>query len=80
MDYEAWMARARAVIETELRAGDHFEVKQLFPGHEWEALSTGERRDFGRYFSSAGKDGRLTTVERCENGKARQNRYVKREV
>lgn len=78
MDYEQWMERAKEVIETELQEGVKFEVKSLFPGHEWDALRKGERSSFGRYFSSAVQDGKVADVERCENGKTHHNQYVKR--
>lgn len=78
MDYEQWMERAKEVIDGQLQIGTRFEVKSLFSGHEWEALSKGDRTGFGRYFSNAVKEGRLVGVDRCENGKARHNQYIKR--
>lgn len=79
MNYEEWCAKAVRAIETQIIPGNVFEVKHLFPGHEWLTLSPSDRRIFGRYFSAAVKEGRIENVERCEDGKARQNQYVKKE-
>ena len=79
MDYEQWMNRAEMAIKLEIITGSKFEVKHLFPGHEWEALPKGERINFGKYFSDAVKEGRLISVERCENGKTHHNQYIKKE-
>lgn len=76
MDYEGWLNRAKKTIKENMRPGVKFEVRQLFPGHEWEELSRGERISFGKYFSDAVKDGRLEFVSRCENGKTRHNQYI----
>lgn len=78
MDYEQWMDRAKEVIDGQLQIGTKFEVKSLFSGHEWENLSRGERTGFGMYFSNAVKEGSVVGVDRCENGKARHNQYIKR--
>lgn len=78
MDYEYWIKRAELAIENDIQPGRKFEVKHLFPGHEWEALSRGERISFGRYFSDVVKEKRLFNVEKCENGKTRHNQYIKK--
>lgn len=77
MDHEKWMEQAKETISTQIRPGSKFEVKQLFPGHEWDALSKGERISFGRYFANSVGDGKIENVVRCENGKTRHNRYIK---
>ena len=79
MDYELWTERALKTIETKMLPGKKFEVKHLFPGHEWEALSRGERSTFGRYFSDAVKEGKFPAVVRCEEGKTHHNQYIKKE-
>ena len=78
MDYEFWTERAIKAIDTQVLPGTKFEVKHLFPGHEWEALSRGERSTFGRYFSDAVKEGRFPDVVRCEEGKNHHNQYIKK--
>ena len=78
MDYELWTARAQKAIETEIVSGKKFEVKHLFPGHEWESLSRGERITFGKYFSDAVKEGRFSAIVRCEEGKNHHNQYIKK--
>lgn len=77
MDYEGWLGRAKITIESNIRPGVKFEVRHLFPLHEWEDLSRGERISFGRYFADAVREGRLGLVSRCENGKNRHNQYIK---
>ena len=79
MDYEKWIRRACDTIGNNITVGTIFEVKQLFPGHEWEELSRGERSLFGRYFSNAVKDGRIPSIKKCEEGKNHHNRYIKKE-
>lgn len=77
MNHEEWMALAKETIKTSIQPGIMFEVKQLFPGHEWDALSKGERISFGRYFANCVGDGGIENVARCENGRTRHNRYIK---
>ena len=79
MDYEIWSERARNAIDTKVVPGRKFEVKHLFPGHEWESLSRGERISFGKYFSDAVKEGRFPNVTRSEEGKNHHNQYIKKE-
>lgn len=79
MDYELWTERALNAIETEVIPGKKFEVKHLFPGHEWETLSRGERITFGKYFSDAVKEGRFPAVTKCEEGKNHHNQYIKKD-
>lgn len=78
MDYEQWLQRAKHTIENEIQPEKKFELKSLFPGHEWEALARGERTGFGSYFSTAVDEGRIEHVKKCENGKSRHNQYIKR--
>lgn len=78
MDYELWTERALQAIGTQIAPGKKFELKHLFPGHEWESLTTGDRRTFGRFFSDAVKEGRIPTVVKCEESKSHHNQYIKR--
>lgn len=78
MDYEQWLQKAKETIDRQISPEEKFEVKELFPGHEWNTLSRGERTGFGSYFSRAVVEGRLKSVIKCENGKNRHNQYVKR--
>lgn len=79
MDYELWMERACHALRTQVAVGSKFEVKHLFPGHEWESLSRGERITFGRYFSDAVREGKVSTIFKCEEGKSHHNQYIKKE-
>lgn len=78
MDYEHLLQRAKETIERQIQPNKKFEVKELFPGHEWNALPRGERSQFGVYFSAAVNEGRMDMVEKCENGKSGHNQYIKR--
>lgn len=78
MNYEEWMERAKQTIDTEIQVGKKFEAKSLFPGHEWDLLSKGERSSFGKIFSNEVKEGRVPCVERCEEGKSHHNQYIKK--
>ena len=80
MDYELWAEKARTAIDANVISGKKLEVKHLFPGHEWEALSRGERITFGRYFSDAVKEGKIPNIVRCEEGKNHHNQYIKKEI
>ena len=77
MNYEEWLEKANTIIESKIQSGKSFEVKQLFPGHEWEKLSRGDRIGFGRYFSMAVKEGRFPSIEKCGEGKTHHNVYIK---
>lgn len=77
MNHEEWITRAKNTIEQKLPVGASFELKQLFPGHEWEALSKSDRISLGIRFSKCINDGDLPNVTRFGNGKTRHNRYIK---
>lgn len=78
MDYGKWMMKAEKAIIEDLKPNERFEVKHLFPGHEWEGLERGEKISFGRYFSAAVNEGRIEMVERCGEGKSHHNVYQKK--
>lgn len=77
MDYEGWYKKALATL-CSLSSGDTFETKDLFKGTEWDTLTNGEKRSFGRYFSSKVKDGDIEDVFRVGEGKTHHNKYAKR--
>lgn len=77
MNYDEWVARAVNIITQQLPIGQIFELKQLFPGHEWDTLSKGERISLGIHFSRCVNEGKILNVTRFENGKTRHNRYLK---
>lgn len=77
MDYEGWYKKALATISS-LSCGDTFETKDLFKGTEWDTLTNGEKRSFGRYFSSKVNDGAIIDVFRIGEGKTHHNKYCKR--
>ena len=71
-----WLYQATDKITT-LTSGTIFEVKELFDSLEWANLSAKERQGFGRYFSTAYKNGQINSIHRVEDGKRKPNRYVK---
>lgn len=77
MDYEKWYCKAVTNIQSNISVNETFELKKLFMGIEWDTLSSGDKKSFGRFFSSKVKDGQLPCVERCGEGKSHHNKYVK---
>ena len=71
-----WLHKANDRISG-LDAGTVFEVKELFDSLEWGNLSAKERQGFGRYFSTAYKNGQINNIHRIEDVKRKPNRYVK---
>ena len=77
MDYEQWFQDAVTAINTKVKLGTVFELKQLYPGHEWESLSTGDRKAMGRYFSNKVKIGQVPNITKIERAKDNHSRYIK---
>lgn len=77
MDYEVWFKKGVKSIEVNIEHGKIFELKDLFIGVGWEQLSKGNRISFGRYFSSAVNDGKISNVIKIERGKNNHSRYKK---
>lgn len=77
MDYIQWLEKAKKIIETDIEYYKVFELKSLFPLHEWEKLKNGEKRTFGRLFSTEVREGRIQTVIRVGEGKSKHNLYKK---
>ena len=74
MDYEKWFKSAKDAIQR-LDPGTSFCVKNLFAGTKWDTLSPGEKKGFGRYFSSAVRDGRTEDVVRDGESKTHSTKY-----
>lgn len=77
MNYGEWMKKAYLYLDSKVGIGQKFECKSLFPGHEWDQLSSGERKSFGRYFSNEVREGRVKGVARSDQAKNRHNVYIK---
>ncbi len=75
MNYVRWFSKAQEAIQKNIGIGEQFEVKSLFSGTQWEKLSTGDRRSFGKYFSSQVKDGELPGVRKVGECKNHHNMY-----
>jgi len=79
MDYNKWMKKAEiAVLKTEV--SKKFEVKHLFQEIEWNTLSSGERRQFGRYFKNEVMEGRVAGAEFLEKAKNNHAMYIRVEM
>ena len=73
MDYEKWMNKAKAKIQT-LSNGKTFLLKDLFCGADWESLKVGERSAFGKHFKNAVLEKEFLDViylEKAENNSAK---------
>lgn len=77
MNYQLWTNKAIEHID-DLQEGTIFELKKLFQGQEWDSISVGERKSFGRYFSNEVKDGRVRQVEPFQPDKKGSTKYIKR--
>ena len=77
MDYKQCLEEEKRVIEADIEYDVPFEVKSLFPLHEWESWSKGERTTFGRLFSKEVTDGKVKSVVKYGTGKSRHNLYIK---
>lgn len=77
MDYDNWLEKAKRNIDTKLKVGKKFEVRDLFDGVEWNELSKGDRINFGKFFSNAVKEGKIPAIERIKRGDNNHARYVK---
>lgn len=76
MDNNLWLEKAKDAID-ELPHLAVFEVKNLFQGCEWEALSKGERISFGRFFKSEVMEGRVPGVIFLNPAKNNHSKYQK---
>lgn len=74
MKHEEYLDIAKQAIG-KLPAETVFEVKELFKGTTWNALSRGDRISFGRYFANAVKERKVPNVEQLERGKDNHSRY-----
>ena len=77
MNYEEYLDEAIQFLETSVKQGQKFELKDLFSGVRWNALDSGEKRGFGAYFSRQYKDGRLPMIEKMGETKSHHNKYIK---
>lgn len=76
MNEHEWLNNAKNKISV-LPVGTIFEVKNLFDSLEWSKLSAKERQEFGRFFSTAYKNGQINNICLIKDTKRRPNRYVK---
>lgn len=67
MNNDEWMERAQATIASRT-ANNEFMLKDLYSENDWNALSKGDRIQFGKFFCNEVGDGRVPGVVRI-NGK-----------
>ncbi len=77
MDYEKMMQIALKNLNKSVRYNTPFEVKNLFNGAEWGAVTKGDKISFGKYFANEVKEKNLPEVVRLEKGKNNHARYMK---
>ena len=77
MDYSQSIDKAKKIIETEIEYDNVFELKSLFPLHEWENLKKGHRVTLGRLFSAEVDEGKVNQVIKKASGKSNHNHYIK---
>lgn len=51
MDYECWINKAISKIGA-LPVGTEFTLRELFEGIEWNEMTSGEKKEFGRQFKA----------------------------
>ena len=69
MDYTPYYAEAVIAINENIRNGEEFFLKELFPLYRWNELTNYQKRDFGRFFSSKVSDNNIPSVIKCESVK-----------
>ena len=76
MDYVFWANKAIMKIGT-LEDGKIFTLKSLFTGIEWDELTNGERKSFGRYFKNEVRNRKISSVQIAEELKTNKYKKVK---
>jgi len=76
MDVNLWLEKAKSSV-AKLSDLDKFEVRSLFQGCEWEALSKGERIIFGKFFKSEVIEGHIAGVQFLGRAKNNHSEYQK---
>ena len=46
MNHAKWLERATQYLDTNVKVGQTFECKSLFPEHKWNQLTRGEREPY----------------------------------
>lgn len=77
MNHAKWLEQARQYLDTNVKVGQTFECKSLFPEHKWNQLTRGERISFGQYFANEVKEGRIPGVIRIDRAKNNHSIYRK---
>ncbi|MCD7812332.1 MAG: single-stranded DNA-binding protein [Ruminococcus sp.] len=76
MNNHEWLDMACNKIK-DLPTGTEFELKELFDGIIWNELTAKERQGFGRFFSTAYNDGKLSNIHHINKEKRGPNKYIK---
>lgn len=62
MDNSSWDQKAIDCIQNTVKVNQLFVVRELFQGAEWEKLTNGEKRDYGKHFKNEVKQGNIPNV------------------
>lgn len=76
MDYEKYINSAIMSIG-KLKSRTRFTLKDLFPGIEWNTISSGDRRELGRRFKYEVKSGKIPNVTYVGKAQNNSSQYVK---
>lgn len=79
MDFDA-LEKEAVLALGKIPLGQVFLVRDLFEGYRWEAISNGNRRDFGKHFKRRMEIGAIQGLKyagKAQNGSAK---YIKTEV
>ena len=82
MDFDELEREAVAAL-SHIPSGQIFRVKDLFEGYRWEAISHGDRRDFGKQFKRH-VNGRIIQnviyTGKAQNGSAEYQKVTEEET
>ena len=74
MPFDEELAYAKSVTAT-MRAGQRFELKDLYPAQTWKAIGNKDVRKLGRVFSLEVEQGRVPRTRRVDADKRGNNKY-----
>lgn len=76
MNIELFNGKARDSI-SKMKSGTLFVVKDLFKGHEWNELTAGEKRGYGRSFKNAVDNGQFAGIKFNKKRENNSAEYIK---
>lgn len=77
MDYQELKEQALNSIHSKIQTDQIFVLRDLFLGADWEGMSSGDRRSFGRFFSNEVNEGKIPSIEKVKKANNNHTRYRK---